>query len=79
MTIDKLSTDQYYAYSICWSVITCEVDEDLALLEVGPHNHSRWLTLACRILRFYVSVAKPSKILKTIAEFIVTVYFPSWF
>src|SRR5215469_16156040 len=39
-TIDKLSTDQYYAYRICSSVITGEVDEDLALLEVGPLNHS---------------------------------------
>ena len=78
-TIDKLSTDQYYAYRICWSVITGEVDEDLALLEVGPLNHSRWLTLACRILRYYVSVSKPSRNLKTIADFVVKVYFASWF
>src|SRR5215469_10166957 len=78
-TIDKLSTDQYYSYRICSSVITGEVDEDLALLEVGPLNHSRWLTLACRILRYYVSVSKPSKNLKIITKFVVKVYFPSWF
>jgi hypothetical protein len=78
-TVNNLSTDQYYAYRICWGVITGDVDDDLALLEVGPLNHSRWLTLACRILCFYVSVLKATKILKLITEFIVTVYFPSWF
>ena len=78
-TLDSLSTDQYYAYRICCSIITGDLDDDLALLEVGPINHSRWLTLACRILRYYASLVKPSKNLKMIAEFIVTVYFPSWF
>ena len=34
LTIDKLSTDQTYAYRFCWSVITGNVDEDLELLEV---------------------------------------------
>ncbi|KAB7500854.1 hypothetical protein Anas_10986 [Armadillidium nasatum] len=59
-TLDSLSTDQYYAYRICCSIITGDVDDDLALLEVGPINHSRWLTLACRILRYYASLVKPS-------------------
>ncbi|KAB7499914.1 hypothetical protein Anas_14505 [Armadillidium nasatum] len=68
---DSLSTDQYYAYLICCSIITGDVDDDLALLEVGPINHSRWLTLACRILRYYASLVKPSKNLKMIAEFIL--------
>jgi hypothetical protein len=77
--INDLSTDQYYAYRICWGVITGNIDDDLAFLEVGPMNHSRWLTLACRILRYYVSISKPTKNLKLIAEFIVKVYFPSWF
>ena len=62
-----------------WGVITGNIDNDLAFLEVGPMNHSRWLTLACRILRYYVSISKPTKNLKLIAEFIVKVYFPSWF
>ncbi|KAB7494927.1 hypothetical protein Anas_11759, partial [Armadillidium nasatum] len=39
-TLDSLSTDQYYAYLICCSIITGDVDDDLALLEVGPINHS---------------------------------------
>ena len=51
--IDDLSTDQYYAYQICTAVISGKVDEDLALLECGPLNHSRWLTLGCRLLRLF--------------------------
>ena len=42
--------DQYYGYRMCWAIITGEVDEDLAHIEIGPLNHSRWLTFACRIL-----------------------------
>ena len=41
--------------------------------------HSRWLTLACRVLRYYVSFSSPSRNLKTLAEFCIKVYFPSWF
>ena len=67
--IDDLSTDQYYAYGICWGVITGNID-DLAFLEIGPINHSCWLT-ACRILWYYVSISKPTKNLKLIGEFMV--------
>ena len=34
------------------------VDVNLEFLEVGGLNHSRWLTLGCRILRFYVAPRK---------------------
>ena len=36
------------------------VDSDLQYLKVGPIVHSRWLTLGCRILRYYVSVDEPT-------------------
>ena len=49
------------------------------LLEPGPLYHSRWLTLACRILRYYVSVENTSAALKLLSEYCVTVYFPTWF
>jgi len=39
--VEDLSTDQYYAYRICWSVIYGEVDTDLRRLEVGEICHSR--------------------------------------
>ena len=34
------------------------VDANLEFLKVGGLNHSRWLTLGCRILRFYVAQRK---------------------
>ena len=78
--VQNLSTDQYYGYRMAMAVILGEVDEDLALLEVGEIFHARWLTLACRILRYYVSVKKPSSNLnKVLAEFVIKIYFPSWF
>ena len=54
------------------------------MLEIGPVNHSRWLTTACRFLRLWVSkhrlkVGKNLTNLKLIVEFIVGVYIPNWF
>ena len=55
----------------------------LALLEIGPVNHSRWLTTANRLLRFWVSKhgvkGKNLKNLQYIVEFIIGVYYPCWF
>ena len=45
------------------------INKDLELLEVGGLSHARWLTLACRILQYYISVEHPSISLATLAEF----------
>ena len=64
--IDMLSIDKYYAYRICLSVITGDLEEDLVLLDVGPLNHSRWLTLVCFMFQLQTT---------TIVKFIVIVIF----
>ena len=48
------------------------------MVEVGPVVHSRWLAVACRILRRYVPERKPSTTLVTLTKFCVKVYFLSW-
>ena len=77
--VDDLSTDQHYAYRICLAIILGTIDNDLRYLQVGPIVHSRWLTLGCRILRYYVSVEKPSSNLQSVVQFCLQVYFPTWF
>ena len=77
--VNDLSTDQHYAYKICSAIIMGVVDSDLQYLKVGPIVHSRWLTLGCRILRYYVSMDEPSSNLETLTKFCLQVYFPSWF
>ena len=42
--LEDLSTDQYYGYKICWSVICGEVDDEWRLHNIVPLVHSRWLT-----------------------------------
>ena len=79
ININDLSTDQYYAYRICWAVILSEIDSDLSLLEVDPVVHSRWLTLECRILCLYISTKTPPKKSAIMAEFCVMFCFPTWF
>ena len=76
---EDLSTDQYYAYKTCTAVMVGDLRRDIELLEVGELFHSRWLTLGCRVVRFYISQEKPSENLKAITEFCIKVYFSSWF
>jgi len=79
LLLDSLSTDQFYAYNICWEIIQGNNETDIQFLEIGELCHSRWLTLGCRLLRKYISEKKPSKNLKILAEYCIQVYFPSWF
>ncbi len=69
--VDTLSTDQYYLYRIALAVSFGHADIELAMLEVGPLNHYRWLTLACRTLRKYLSCKKPTKNLVLVVQFIM--------
>jgi len=76
---DDLSSDQYYGYQICLAVMSGYLDPDLQKLQIGLIVHSRWLTLACRILRFYTSTKQPSKSLVQLTNFCLKIYFPTWF
>ena len=77
--VNDLTIDQHYAYRICSAINMGVVDGDLLCLKVRPVVHSRWLTLGCRLLRYFVSVDDPSTNLETLAKFCLQVYFPSWF
>ena len=72
-----LSWDQWYGIYLavmwgCW-------DPDLQKLQISPIVHSRWLTLACHICRFYTSTNHPSKRLGQLIDFCLKIYFPAWF
>lgn len=71
--------DQSYLYRMVRSVHTGECDDRLASEKPGAISTARWLTTASRILRFYVTCAKPPVILKKLAEFVMKVYAPFWF
>ena len=53
--VQDLSTDQAYAYKIRPAIKNGVVSDMLANLQIGPVNHSRWLTTACRLCRLWVS------------------------
>jgi len=44
-----------------------------------PYFHARWLTLACRILRFCRSTKQPSKSLVQLTNVCLKFCFPTWF
>ena len=81
--IEDLSTDQHYGYKMVCAIRDGVLPARLALLEIGPINHSRWLTTANRLLRLWVAKhglkGKHLKNLQFIVEFIIGVYYPCWF
>ncbi|GBM15759.1 hypothetical protein AVEN_248553-1, partial [Araneus ventricosus] len=52
---------------------------DLVKCQPGTLNLARWLTIANRILRLYISTSDPSNELITLVVFFLRVYAPSWF
>jgi hypothetical protein len=78
MNLDDLSRDQKYLFALGIAIKNGKVDTRLANYTPGPLNHARWLTLAARCLRLYVSEKKPSKKLVAIVTFIMHVYIPHW-
>lgn len=74
-----LSKDQQYLLDISSAIKSGSCPEDLSVREPGPLSHSRWLTLANRVLRLYISIGNPTDNHKTIVFFILKSYMPVWF
>lgn len=74
-----LSTDQLYLFEICHALNTGYCHEKLAKRNPGKMCHSRWLTTANRIVRFYMSTKVPSEQLLALTKFVANVYAPMWF
>jgi len=78
-TMKDLSNDQRLLLEYCLGIHHGEVKQPWASRKIGPLVHSRWLTLAIRLLCLYTRTGDPSKELKTLAQFICCVYAPAWF
>lgn len=76
---NSLSTDQRYLFDICTSISKGACPLSLANRFPGKICHSRWLTLANRICRLYISTQRPSKILIMLVKFVLWVYAPTHF
>ena len=74
-----LSTDQRLLLRYSKAVAAGTVSPELARAKPGPLNHSRWLTLAIRVLVLYTRTSEPSRSLVSVATFVQQVYAPMWF
>lgn len=74
-----LSADQRYLFDICQAIDNGKCSIDLSNRYPGKMSHSRWITLANRVLRLYISTKTPSPQLCTLTKYIMTVYAPLWF
>lgn len=80
-----LSQDQIYLLRACLAVQCGQQTADSKDLQIlqsaspGKLHHARWLTLANRLLRLYMSTDNPSPELQKLVAFVVNVYAPTWF
>jgi len=57
---DEISCDQAYLYRIMAAIRSGTISDDLLREQPGPPSHARWLTIASRVCRLYVSTESPS-------------------
>ena len=74
-----LSRDQKLLYRYAKAIIAGTVPADLKDQKPGPLCHSRWLTLALRLMILYTRKVHPSQALIKIIRFIIQVYIVMWF
>ena len=72
--LNQLSCDQKYMYKIVEAVTSGT--QHKTNLKPGPLSHSKWLTTASRILRFYISTKNPTENLVILTNYVVKVYLP---
>ena len=77
--IPDLSADQKYLAEMHEAVRSGHVSNQLSKKDPGNVNLARWLTIANRILRLYISTDNPSETLGHLVEFVMNVYVPTWF
>ena len=66
-------------FEYCVSISSGEIDKSLVSRKIGSLCHSRWLTLAIRLLALYTREKKPNETLKKLVCYIIKVYAPAWF
>lgn len=74
----SMSQDQQYLFQLAAAVSSGKISVRLASRTPGKLCQSRWLTLAARILRFYITQLKPSPNLTILALYIMKIYIPHW-
>ena len=74
-----LSCDQQLLYRWTKAIAAGLAPADLSCRVAGPINHSRWLTLAIRLMQLYTVTPSPSVGLQRVVRYIVQVYVPGWF
>ena len=74
-----LSRDQKLLYRYVKAIAEGKVPDSLVAQVAGPVNHSRWLTLAIRLMILYTRTSRPTKGLKLVVKYILQVYSVIWF
>ena len=76
---NDLSNDQKFLLEYCISISSGEIDKSLVSRKLDSLCHSRWLTLAIRLLALYTREKKLNETLKKPVSYTIKVYAFSWF
>jgi len=76
---EDLSQDQELLLHYLKGINNGFIEDRISRRKIGPLCHSRWLTLAIRLMALYTRTLHPSEELIKLVTFIVQCYAPSWF
>lgn len=74
-----VSWEQNYLYHICTAISNGVCDKELEKQFPGKISHSRFITMANRLCRLYVSTTNPSSLLIILVKYVLRVYAPAHF
>lgn len=72
----NLTNDQKYLLDLARAVDAGHLNDTLANQKPGVMNKARWITTMSRILRLYMTIKNPSKIIQILALYIIKIYIP---
>lgn len=71
-----LTNDQKYLLELAKAINSGYLNDVIAKQKPGVMNKARWVTTMARILRLYVSLKNPSKVISILALYIIKIYIP---
>ena len=77
--MDDINCDQKYLRDLMLSIHHNSMTPIMSTRSPGKLRYARWLTVANRILRHYVSVSDPAANLILMVNFVINVHAKAWF
>lgn len=75
----NFTNDQKLLVELAKAVNSGNCSLKLSIAKIGKIHNARWITMASRVLRLYMTKRRPTPSLEKLVQFVMSVYVPAWF